>query len=500
MSINPRIDRYLATHGVRLTTDASAGHRAVATKAFARGATILSLPPLYLLPTRDGEPDDDDDQATERPPTRCTHCLDMLGGRRARCSQCHAAQYCSARCLAQHWTLRHHLTCRPPSDNTADEKTRRLKPMYRDTLRMLLGVHHTLTCVAQADQRRVPEWMHVQVSAWQHLQTHHARHPKHVLAQYTEISRVSQLDAEGAVDMLCRFGCNNFAAYDWRTGVTPAGHVCSPLASLAFNHACRPTALALVEEGRHVVRALVQIAPGDQITVAYVDALYPRARRQEVLREVYYFACRCGRCAGDSPVARVDALLDRSVPRDALPALLPLDLADPPRGPEQWALRVVDALLDLVLGTLSNDESAFERLAATSVEDTQAADMSFAAYTHWRECQDDCLELPARGPVGLWACIAAHYVLAFYALAYPPFHPLVARQCLRLAQTVAAAMAPGQCAGGDVAIPVDVRVVRRLCEAAERIVRVAGCVREVEMVAEQVRRLRELLGVRAKVI
>ncbi|KAJ2782760.1 hypothetical protein GGI15_002815, partial [Coemansia interrupta] len=448
MTVDALIDRYLAAQGVRLTDDTATGRRAVATRRFARGSVILSLPPLHLLPARDGEPDADD-RAAELPPTRCTHCLDALGARRARCSQCHVTQYCSSACLAQNWSQRHHLLCGGPVAR-ADA----LKPAFRATLRMLVGVQRMLTCIARAQGGqgavRPAEWMLVQAAAWRHLQAHRPEHPPYVVKQYEEIAGVARLNGVDAVDMLCRFGCNNFAAYDWRTGVQAAGQVCSPLASLAFNHSCRPTALALYDAaagGCHVVRALTDIRPGDELTVAYVDALYPRTQRIERLRAVYYFDCQCGRCAGDGPNACVDRLLDRGVPEDALPAGLPVDLADTPRGPEPWAVAVVDALLDLVLAEDGRrDELAFERLVAGCIAGTQPRDVSFAAYRHWLECQDDCLDRVAAGAGGgaphvvRWAGVAARYVLAFYALAYRPFHPLVARQCLRLAQTVQAAV------------------------------------------------------------
>ncbi|KAJ2549726.1 hypothetical protein EV175_004338, partial [Coemansia sp. RSA 1933] len=64
-------------------------------------------------------------------------------------------------------------------------------------------------------------------------------------------------------------------------------------------------------------------------------------------------------------------------------------------------------------------------------------DVSFTAYTHWRECQDECLEKVTETPVlWPWACVASLYVLAFYALAYPPNHPMLATQCLEAAKIV----------------------------------------------------------------
>ncbi|KAJ1720316.1 hypothetical protein LPJ53_005047 [Coemansia erecta] len=530
MPVDPLIDKYLSTQGICLLDDATTGRRAVATRSLERGSVILSLPPLYLLPLRDGESDDHtDERAAEHPPSRCTNCLDPLGPRRARCSQCHAALYCSAECLAAHWRLCHHLACSVGGSGgpVPDGRAAKLKPAFRATLRMLVGVDRMLTCISQAADdgsgsgsgRRVAAWMLVQVAAWRRLQTHRAEHPAYVVAQYEEIAGVAQLERsseEETLDMLCRFGCNNFAAYDWRSGVQAAGQVCSPLASLAFNHSCRPTALAYYEprarnatEGCYVVRALTDVQEGDEVTLAYVDALHPRALRSERLEAVYFFTCRCTRCAsgGDNDddkaaaaAARVDALLDRVVPADRLPEHLPVDLADTPRGPEPWAAHVVDALLGLVLADgRCAGEPEFERLAAECIADTQPHNVSFAAYRHWLECQDDCLERmsPASNSnVALWACVAAQYVLAFYALAYRPFHPLVGRQCLRLAQTVWAAVGiatPEE--GAALKGVVGLERARRLCRAAESIVRTAACEREAALVVAHVRLLRDQIAV-----
>ena len=40
-------------------------------------------------------------------------------------------------------------------------------------------------------------------------------------------------------------------------------------------------------------------APGEELTVTYVDAALPRQGRRELLHWAYGFRCRCRRCLGE---------------------------------------------------------------------------------------------------------------------------------------------------------------------------------------------------------
>lgn len=41
------------------------------------------------------------------------------------------------------------------------------------------------------------------------------------------------------------------------------------------------------------IRALRDIAPGEEVTISYIEDADTREERQELLRE-YHFVCRCG--------------------------------------------------------------------------------------------------------------------------------------------------------------------------------------------------------------
>jgi hypothetical protein len=64
----------------------------------------------------------------------------------------------------------------------------------------------------------------------------------------------------------------------------------------AINHSCAPNAAATVQRGWLVVASLQPLAPGDELTICYVDAARPGSERRAVLREHYNFECQCPRC------------------------------------------------------------------------------------------------------------------------------------------------------------------------------------------------------------
>jgi hypothetical protein len=75
-----------------------------------------------------------------------------------------------------------------------------------------------------------------------------------------------------------------------------------------FNHSCAPNA-ALDPENR-VVRTIRPILHGEEICISYTPVLYwPRALRQNGMKERYFFTCSCARCqvgapSSTAPVAR----------------------------------------------------------------------------------------------------------------------------------------------------------------------------------------------------
>ncbi|KAI0045236.1 SET domain-containing protein, partial [Auriscalpium vulgare] len=61
------------------------------------------------------------------------------------------------------------------------------------------------------------------------------------------------------------------------------------------NHSCSPNAVYRwdLELFAGELRALRAIAPGEEITITYLDTCLPYAARQQILREKYSFTCTC---------------------------------------------------------------------------------------------------------------------------------------------------------------------------------------------------------------
>ncbi|KAJ2631649.1 hypothetical protein H4R22_001824 [Coemansia sp. RSA 1290] len=397
------VDLDWSLRGRTVVDDAIKGKRTVAEREFKRGDVLLSIPPLYSFPLSK-EPADSQHQTES---ARCALCFLPLPLRYPRCSQCRQAAYCSTRCLSKHWTQRHYFECGLTDQQQIDKAAMKLKPEYRAYLHMAIGIGAMLQYVASTVPAKVPEWLHVQASAWNQLVSHRQDHSQLLLKQYGEISRViadanagslrftsnGEEDLEdAAITALCRSGCNNFATYDMHRPQM-SGYMCSPLVSLLFNHSCLPNATFVFSNGMQVVRALEDIGQGDEIMLTYTDSLLPHSERQKRLAEVYFFSCSCKKCTHSTTRGRIDELMSRALEVSGhMPKLLPTDYARPP-AIDPWVVQLIQPFTSFILETPNELEQEMLEVIST----TDACDMSFAAYQHWLECQDECLDHLSRG-------------------------------------------------------------------------------------------------------
>jgi hypothetical protein len=69
-----------------------------------------------------------------------------------------------------------------------------------------------------------------------------------------------------------------------------------PLVS-SLNHSCDPNCeVAYIDDAKVLVVLLRDVAPGEELTITYVDADFATERRREELKEVYGFDCKCAKC------------------------------------------------------------------------------------------------------------------------------------------------------------------------------------------------------------
>jgi hypothetical protein len=84
-----------------------------------------------------------------------------------------------------------------------------------------------------------------------------------------------------------------------------------------MNHSCAPNSAVFFEGPELRVRSITAIAPGDEITISYMDPNESFEFRQDNLMSKYHFTCRCqkrekGRCSPGDLVTG-DNELDRSI-------------------------------------------------------------------------------------------------------------------------------------------------------------------------------------------
>lgn len=65
------------------------------------------------------------------------------------------------------------------------------------------------------------------------------------------------------------------------------------------NHSCTPNAFIVFDSRTVSLRALRPIKKDEEIFISYIDPTEDHAQRQSVLKQRYFFTCKCMRCEGD---------------------------------------------------------------------------------------------------------------------------------------------------------------------------------------------------------
>ncbi|GAB4821552.1 hypothetical protein N2152v2_008598 [Parachlorella kessleri] len=86
--------------------------------------------------------------------------------------------------------------------------------------------------------------------------------------------------------LVARFACNNHTICDEE--LRPLGVGLYPLVSMA-NHSCSPNCMQSFQGSTLVLRAITHVAPGEELTIAYVELGATRWERRASLRAQYYF-------------------------------------------------------------------------------------------------------------------------------------------------------------------------------------------------------------------
>lgn len=319
MAASP-LQQYLARHQLELVqhSNSNKGRSVVAKQVLHLGSVVITSQPLGTVALKAHRHE------------FCNYCFRKIGSNQPdmsplqRCSRCKSAYFCDMICFKNAWLSYHQFVCHPyngaDSDDEEELDTERDLEMLE---RVALNVSRYNKRKAKMEEEGIHKMQHededesveATMEAFSSLMDHYHDHPKYLLSQYNEIAQTALqrsylkdtgLSQQELVRFLCQFRCNNFAISDEQLFVIGEGTY--PVASL-FNHSCRPNAAVIFDGALAVVKALENIQPGDEITLAYVDVAHARPQRKQSLKEKYFFDCNCGRCTDNNYLGRIDAML-----------------------------------------------------------------------------------------------------------------------------------------------------------------------------------------------
>ncbi|KAF9283176.1 hypothetical protein BGZ68_005504 [Mortierella alpina] len=332
------LTQHLERHGLELVSDAHKHRKVVAQRVLKKGTTVITSRPLcnpVIFPTH-----------------RSLHCetcfrtrisktrADASAIELERCSVCKKRYYCSRECFTVAWKGWHRWICADKEREDLDYEMLKMVVMSIERLRngaykdeVEDEQHDGSSLSSSSSPSSSPstavgerESLALTAYVFSTLMGHEAVSDPGVLANYTEIAtriREQLLQSKFAfksvssrgeppsvtelVQYLCRFHCNNFSIHDAELFTMAEGTF--PIGAL-FNHSCRPNAIVMYEGQVQVVRALEDIAIGQEVCTSYVDNGVQRQERRQLLKEKYYFDCQCPRCREDEDQHENKAIAD----------------------------------------------------------------------------------------------------------------------------------------------------------------------------------------------
>ena len=270
---------------------AGGGRGLIALRPFARGDVLMRTPPSAAVLSR------------ERSSGRCHHCFRAVP-KLLRCSACSHARYCCASHQRAAWAD-HRGEC---------AMLRACKPRVPGVSMLLLA--RTLRLLDPSRGGAGPNGAGGDGTRWavggaavRSLCSQLERFPEERRAQMCEQAAMlcsllehafnSSPPIGLAADLLGTIAINGHTVCD--DELAEIGIGLYPLAALT-NHDCDPSAAQTFGDNAELtLRALRDLAPGDAVTIGYIDLAATTSARRKALRDSYLFECRCARCvAGDA--------------------------------------------------------------------------------------------------------------------------------------------------------------------------------------------------------
>jgi hypothetical protein len=252
---------------------------------FISASTILVQPPLASVPL------------PAKRHQRCNYCL--AKAQLQCCSRCRSAYFCSNECFRNAWLHFHRVLCEPQSTDIYKDVDADRWLLERTAL--TLHSHNRLN--KQHSHSHLPIAIHALKSHSSTLCTD---------AESDKISPVERVhaflepfDCQIPLDELSvlwkRLQISTFPILDPEHHLKQVAVGVFPLTSLYVQHSCRPNAAAVYKQGVQHLIALEDIAPGETITISYVDLALTKEQRWKELKARFGndFHCDCIRCDGE---------------------------------------------------------------------------------------------------------------------------------------------------------------------------------------------------------
>jgi len=311
------VTNFFDSHGlsVQSSSGSDKGRCLVARNAVKAGKELFRNAPVACVATKRGI---------------CGVCFKpLLGNINRACSRCKAVQYCSTACQRTDWP-RHKLECICLS-KTLPKKVKGNLLLLTRLLRLLhVGGHllhestnnTTQELFGLLDRAGPQECSEILNSLQNHRSLFDSKKLLNLrviasLAQKilledevvgelvgvagsgtdspadAEIDEAKMRTIETGIDLLCQAQCNCHTICDEQLTEIGIGLY---IAGACVNHSCCPSAIVLYDGHTQVFRATRDIAPGDEITISYIDLAQPTGVRRSRLQKGYFFQCECQWC------------------------------------------------------------------------------------------------------------------------------------------------------------------------------------------------------------
>ncbi|KAH9924151.1 SET domain-containing protein [Fomitopsis serialis] len=239
----------------------------------------------------------------------CTNCSSAPKppAKLKRCTRCRVVWYCEDKCQTIDWSV-HKYECRALQkwEESAPSSAKVPSDAIRCLGRIVWGFK--LQGLDSEWTREVKQFQSHRTSLPPSAYEPYT-HIAHSLIRYLGVESPLELEPFGIkstadlVDTISRFTTNAFTLTSY--ALSPIGVALSPITA-SINHSCDPNAVIIfpricdqphMQEPQMNLVVINGIAPGEEVTISYIDVTLSHEDRQKALKETYNFDCKCTLCS-----------------------------------------------------------------------------------------------------------------------------------------------------------------------------------------------------------